>query len=107
MARKKAQPATDYFPDDAALAVIDTPQQQELPGMEQPRIDELEAAAERYHAAKVERMEMTTKEKILKDILIHCMEQNDLKRYETRNGVQVTRKTKTNVKTDRKYGTEG
>lgn len=104
MARNKQPKTPKQFtePEGGDVAVMEAPKQQYFEGMEPPRIEELDKAAETYHAAKTQRMEFTEEEKLRKDILTHLMQQHDLKRYETPEGLVVTRITKSNVKTDRK-----
>ena len=64
------------------------PKQKRLPEMEDPQIEELESAAERYAEIRDERLALTPQEKKLKDDLLAAMKRNNRESY-VRDGISI------------------
>jgi len=64
------------------------PRQARLPEMEDPQIEELESAAERYAEIRDERMALTPREKQLKDDLLAAMKRHGKEKY-NRDGIEI------------------
>jgi hypothetical protein len=75
------------FPEQGT-ALSKKPRQARLPQMEDPQIEELEAAAEDYVAIRDERMALTPREKKLKDDLLAAMKRHGKEKY-LRDGIEI------------------
>src|SRR5260370_32971932 len=64
------------------------PRQARLPEMEDPQIEELESAAERYAEIRDERMALTPREKQLKDDVLAAMKRHSKEKYH-RDGTAI------------------
>lgn len=76
--------------------------QQELPGCEQPRVEEIEDIAEGYHSTALQLKEVAKEKKALMADLVERMATAGLDCYETRDGLIVTVSSKTKCETKRK-----
>lgn len=72
------------FPEKAAKK----PRQARLPQMDDPQIEELEAAAEQYASIRDERIALNQDEHKLKEELLGLMKKNSKERYH-RDGIEV------------------
>jgi hypothetical protein len=75
-------------PDGDEPEKLKKPRQARLPSMEDPKIEELEAAAEDYAAIRDERMALTPREKKLKDDLLAAMKRHGKEKYH-RDGIEI------------------
>lgn len=64
------------------------PKQARLPQMEDPKIEELEYAAESYAEIRDQRLALTPQEKKLKDDLLAAMKRNGKQAYR-RDGIEI------------------
>ena len=84
------------------------PQQARLPEMEDPEIEELEAAAEEYAEIRDRRQQMTAQEVPAKEKLLNLMKAHEKTHYK-RDGIEITRtvekeKVRVRIKKETKDG---